>query len=112
MNYPIYAWNEVGRVAVIRNATYEHAIDVYLNANDDWLGDDQTPLVTALFILAQKLDKESNSAKGVTVGLTMEYRMLFVELHKHKPVEDGEAKKDGLDAVLEKIFAGEDDAGA
>jgi len=98
-------------MAVIRNATFEHAVDAYLNAND-WVGDDETPLVTALFFIARQLDKASNSARGLPAGLTMEYRMQFVELHRHKPVEDGEPKKDGLDAVLEKIFAGEDDAGA
>ena len=90
-------------MVAIRNANYEAAVDAYLNVNE-WVGEDLTPLVTGLFFVARQLDKSAYSTKGLTVGLTMEYRMLFVELHKHRPVEDGETKKDALDTVLTDIF--------
>ncbi|WP_167676939.1 hypothetical protein [Rhodococcus sp. B10] len=94
-------------MAVIRNATFEAAVDQYCNANDEWMGDDETPLVTALFYIARQLDKASNSARGLPAGLTMEYRMQFVELHKHKPAQEGEEKGDALDQVLAELLKDE-----
>ena len=95
-------------MAVIRNATFEQAVDEYLNANE-WVGDDETPLVTALFHIAMQLDKVAGTVKGLPAGLTQEYRMLFVELHSRKPDEDGVVKGDALDEVLAGIFKGAQD---
>lgn len=91
-------------MAVIRNANFEAAVDQYCNANDEWMGDDETPFVSALFHIARQLDKAAHSARGLPTGLTQEYRMQFVELHRHKPVSEGEPKKDALDEVLAGIF--------
>lgn len=73
-------------MAVVRNASYVQAVELYVNENDEWMTDSETPLVTALYKTAETLDSRT------TAGLVGEFRQIMKELHARKP-ESQETKK-------------------
>lgn len=81
-------------MAVVRNASFEAAIDIYVNSNDDWMTDSETPLVTALYKSAVQLDKRT------TASLLSEFRQVMRELHRRKPGIPLEQKLDEYDSMV------------
>ena len=82
---------------IIRNATYEQSVDIYITANEDWMSDSETPLVTALFKTAQALDSR------VSAALLGEFRQVMRELHRRKPGVPLSEKLDEFDALMENF---------
>lgn len=82
---------------IIRNATYEQSVDIYITANEDWMSDSETPLVTALFKTAQALDSR------VSAALLGEFRQVMRELHRRKPGVPLAEKLDEFDALMENF---------
>lgn len=87
---------------VSRNSNRTGAIHAYLNANEDWMSEDEQPLVTALLQCSEELDRNPRS----NAQLTAEFRQLFKELHSHKPVsravikEETKAQLDAFDELI------------
>lgn len=82
---------------MIRNATYEQSVDVYVSANEDWMTDSELPLVTALFKTANALDSR------VSAALLGEFRQIMRELHRRKPGVPLSEKLDEFDALMENF---------
>lgn len=81
-------------MAVVRNATYGQAVDLFVDANDDWLTDSETPLVTALFKAAEALDTRT------TAALLGEFRQVMRELYRRKPGVPLAAKLDEFEEMM------------
>ena len=81
-------------MTVIRNATYVQSVDIYVSANDDWMTDSETPLVTSLFKAAEALDNRT------TASLLGEFRQVMRELHRRKPGVPLAEKLDEFDEMM------------
>lgn len=76
-------------MAVARNVGFADAVDLYITANDDWLSDSETPLVTELVAIAQRLDSAKMAPKGPPSVMLMEFRQCFNDLHRLRPEDTG-----------------------
>ncbi|WP_148222534.1 hypothetical protein [Rhodococcus opacus] len=81
-------------MAVVRNATYVESIDLYIEANQEWMTDSDQPLVTSLYKAAEALDKRT------TASLLGEFRQVMRELHKRKPGLPKEQVLDEFDELM------------
>lgn len=81
-------------MTVIRNATYEQSVDIWVTDNEDWLTDSELPLVTALFKAAQTLDSRT------TASLLGEFRQVARELHRRKPGVPLAEKMDAFEEMM------------
>lgn len=96
----------VAPVAIVLSETFEESVTTFLSANE-WVDDSEAPLVTSLLHVARLLDRKTAGNQALPAGLTMEFRMLFVELRKLKPADpSGADKPDAFDAALAAIVAG------
>ncbi|QXU55208.1 hypothetical protein [Rhodococcus sp. LW-XY12] len=84
--------------AVVRNATFEQAVDLLLDACP-WVSDEHTPYVSALFKLARQIDGQQKPSSAAI----MEFRMNVNDLRRCAP-EDVEGKADPFDEQLAKIL--------
>ena len=84
-------------MTMVKDASYEQAIDLYLEEND-WLDDSQQPLVTQLYKIAQVLDSNAR----ITAGMTTEFRMTFMSLHNMRP-DNEELAKDSDEAFFASL---------
>ncbi|OZE37095.1 hypothetical protein CH259_09095 [Rhodococcus sp. 05-2254-4] len=104
MHDPFDGREVVVPVAIVLNETYEESVTTFLSANE-WVDDSEAPLVTSLIHVARSLDVKTAKGQALPAGLTMEFRMLFVELRKLKPADPAGAEKaDAFDAGLAKIL--------
>lgn len=81
---------------VIRNASFVQSVEVYVNANDEWMTDSETPFVTALFKAAEVLDNRT------TASLLAEFTRTLKELDARKPQATVETK-DEFDKLVEEF---------
>lgn len=86
--------------AVVRNATFEQAVDLLLDACP-WVSDEHTPYVSALFKLARQIDGQQKPSSAAI----MEFRMNVNDLRRCAPEEIGDAK-DPFDEQLARILEG------
>ncbi|MCD2142339.1 hypothetical protein [Rhodococcus pyridinivorans] len=91
--------DDLGASAVVRNATFEQAVDLLLDASP-WVGDEHTPYVSALFTLARTLD----NAGKISAATMMEFRQNVNDLRKCAPEEKAGDKPDQLDAVVARLL--------
>lgn len=56
--------------------------------------------------MARLLDLKTSAGQALPAGLTMEFRMLFVELAKCKPDDAGADTMDPFDTIVENIRNG------
>ena len=91
-------------MGIVLSETYEESVTTFLSANE-WVDDSEAPLVTSLIHVARLLDVKTFKGQALPAGLTMEFRMLFVELRKCKPEGPGD-KSDPFDDALERILHG------
>lgn len=93
-------------VGIVLSETFEESVTTFLSANE-WVDDSEAPLVTSLLHVARLLDMKTANKQALPAGLTMEFRMLFVELRKCKPEDtSGADKPDAFDAALAAIVNG------
>lgn len=92
-------------VGIVLSETFEESVTTFLSANE-WVDDSEAPLVTSLLHVARLLDRKTAGNQALPAGLTMEFRMLFVELRKCKPDDAGTDKSDPFDDALERILHG------
>lgn len=90
-------------VGIVLSETYEESVTTFLSANE-WVDDSEAPLVTSLIHVARLLDVKTFKGQALPAGLTMEFRMLFVELRKCKPDDAGSDLSDPFDRALEDIL--------
>lgn len=84
--------------AVVRNATFEQAVDLLLDSCP-WVSDEHTPYVSALFKLARQIDSQQKPSSAAI----MEFRMNVNDLRRCAP-EDTGGKVDPFDAQLAEIL--------
>lgn len=77
---------------ISRSSNREGAVNTYLNANEDWMTEDEQVLATELLETAKKLDALPRG----NANLTKEFRMLFMALHHHKPVSNKQIKQEAV----------------
>lgn len=90
-------------MGMVLNETFEQSVITFLSANE-WVGDSEAPLLTSLLHVARLLDLKTLASQALPAGLTMEFRMLFVELAKCKPDDAGSDLSDPFDRALEDIL--------
>ncbi|WP_157773201.1 hypothetical protein [Rhodococcoides fascians] len=83
------------------NESYENSIATFLAANL-WVGDSEAPYLASLFHIARLLDLKVAAKQALPAGLTMEFRMLFSELRKCKPEDEGD-DEDDFDKTIANI---------
>jgi formylmethanofuran dehydrogenase subunit E len=87
---------------ISRSSNREGAVRIYLDANEEWMTEDEQVLATGLLDAARELDNNPRS----NAQLTAEFRQLFKELHSHKPVskqvikEEAKAQLDAFDELI------------
>lgn len=92
--------DDLGASPVVRNATFEQAVDLFLDACP-WVSDEHTPYVSALFKLARVLDH----GEKLSAATMMEFRQNVNDLRKCAPEGDTAADDDDdLDKVIAKIM--------
>lgn len=84
----------------VMNESYEGSIETFLAANL-WVSDSEAPYLASLLHIARLLDLKVAAKQALPAGLTMEFRMLFSELRKCKPVEEDD--EDDFDAEIDAI---------
>ncbi|WP_432793957.1 hypothetical protein [Rhodococcus ruber] len=87
---------------VPRNATFEQAVDLFLDANP-WVAANHVLYVTALFKLAQLLDSQTKPSAATV----MEFRQNATELRKCRPDSDEGSGEDSFDQAIAKILGDE-----
>lgn len=88
-------------VGFVMNESYEESLVTFLSVND-WVSDSEAPYLASLFHIARLLDVKVKGNTALPAGLTMEFRMLFSELLKRKPVEEL-SDDDGFDDEIANI---------
>lgn len=84
-----------------KNLSYVEAVDLFVGANVDWLSETEQPLLTALYKSAEALDKRTAAT------LLSEYRQLFKEILRNKPITNSTVvAKDEFETLMEQF--GED----
>lgn len=84
----------------VMNESYENSITTFLAANL-WVSDSEAPYLASLGHIARLLDLKVAAHQALPAGLTMEFRMLFSELRKCKPEDEGE--EDDFDKTIAEI---------
>lgn len=77
-----------------KNITYTQAVDLFIGANIEWLSETDQPLVTALYKSAHVLDQRTSAA------LLSEYRQLFKEVLRNKPIGTTKVNADAFDELM------------
>lgn len=80
---------------VKRHATFTEAVELFVEANDDWLSESDQPLITAAFEAAKGLEKR------MAASLLSEFRQVMRELHRRKPDLPLSQKLDEFDELMQ-----------
>lgn len=80
-----------------KNLTYVEAVDLFVGANVDWLSENDQPLLTGLYKSAESLDKRTSAT------LLSEYRQLFKEILRNKPVGTVKTNVDEFDDLMSQF---------